>query len=89
MAAALRPATLANHPPTLGTANQEDGATALPVGCGEGPGSVDRGRLAADAFAISWITNSWRGDRLVEVTVERAPLFEHRNSTSLNSTVSG
>jgi hypothetical protein len=78
MAAAVRPATLANHPPTLGAAIQNDGTTALPAGCGEGLGSTDRGCLAAGpAFVISWTTNLWSGDRLDEITVKRAPLFEH------------
>jgi hypothetical protein len=35
------------------------------------------------------ITNLWSGDRLDDMTLNRAPLLEHRNSTSLSSIVSG
>lgn len=91
MTLALRPVIFASHPPTFGPASRKDGATASrAAGCGkEGADSADGPVAAGAAFLISLTTNLWSGDRLDEVTVKRAPLFEHRNSTSLNSTVSG
>jgi hypothetical protein len=91
MALALRPVIFASHPPTFGPATRGDGAAALRT-ASRGKAGADSGEGPVDADAAllsSFTTNLWAGDRLDEVTVKRAPLFEHRNSTSLNSTVSG
>ncbi len=87
----LRPAIRANHPTIYEAGSGKDGKTASGgTACGEAGDDSIGGRVAAEAaFVISLITNLWSGDRREQVTVNRAPLFEHRNSTSLNSTVSG
>jgi hypothetical protein len=38
---------------------------------------------------MTWIVNVWSGDRLEDMTLNRAPVNEHLNSTSLSSRVSG
>jgi hypothetical protein len=91
MTSALRPTIRANQRLTLGAASLKDGATAWSAGCSEeGAGSGEEGRAApGTAFLISWTTNLWRGDRLDDMTLNRAPLIEHLNSTSLSSIASG
>src|ERR1700729_2767320 len=77
----LSPTIRANQPPTLGAASGTGGAPAsCPGCCEEENGSASAGRLAPSvALLIFWITNLWSGDRLDDMTLNRAPLFAHRN----------
>jgi len=87
----LRAAIRANNLPIFVAGNREDAATTSgSTACGKVEHDSLGERAAVGAtFLISLTMNLWSGDRREEVTVNRAPLFEHRNSTSLNSTVSG
>jgi hypothetical protein len=84
---ALRPTNCASHRPTLGARSAKEGVTVSIVGwCGAEGRSAAGERLASGAgFLIFWITNLWRGGRLNDMTLNRAPLIAHLNSTSLSS----
>ena len=86
----MRPMIRANQPPTLGAASAKDGAAAWNAGCETESGPASEEQLVSGAaFLIFWITNLWRGDRRDDITLKRAPLIEHLNSTSLSSILSG
>jgi hypothetical protein len=88
---AFRPVSRDSQPPALGAASVKEGAAASSVGCSATDGDpASAGRLASGTgLVIFWITNLWRGERRDDTTLNRAPLIEHLNSTSLSSTLSG
>jgi hypothetical protein len=87
----FRPVSRDSQPPALGAASGKERAAVSTGGCcATDSDSAWIGRPASGtAFVIFWITNLWRGDRRDDMTLKRAPLVEHLNSTSLSSIDSG
>jgi hypothetical protein len=87
----FRPVSLEIQPRPLGSARAIGSGAVSIAGCcvadTESRSAVDGASGAG--LVIFWITNLWRGERLDDMTLNRAPLIEHLNSTSLSSIVSG
>jgi hypothetical protein len=87
----LRPTFRANQPTTPGVAGGRAGRAFRGPSCGDDSGEpASRGPVVfGAAFSTFWTVNLWRGERLDPMTLNLAPLAEHRNSTLLSSITSG
>jgi hypothetical protein len=88
----FRPVRRDSQPPDLGAASGKERVAVSTAGCccaREGDAASAARLASGPGFVIFWITNLWRGERRDDTTLNRAPLVEHLNSTSLSSIVSG
>src|ERR1700730_8269007 len=87
----FRPVSRDSQPPALGLGSGKERAPVSSASCcATDSDSAAGGCLTSGTgFLIFWITNLWRGERRDDTTLNRAPLVEHLNSTSLSSIVSG
>src|SRR5580693_993597 len=83
---AFRPVSRESQPPNFGPPRDIRSGAVSSAGCCATASELSAAVVCpSDAdVVICWITNLWRGERRDDMTLNRAPLIEHLNATSLS-----